>query len=185
MAYMNAAKRDDWTTPLDLFDELEAEFGFFDLDAAASDENARCELYYTEADDGLAQEWFGQVFVNPPYGRVISEWVEKAIREWTRSAPRGSSCSPVEDWEPLVPPQRPPRRRDHFRGRLKFGGATTSAPFVPWWCSNDQGGAEPNVSPGGRARLRYINTGEPRTNVRGPSSGSTDASGRFTTGAFR
>ena len=132
MAYMNAAKRDDWTTPTDLFDELEAEFGFFDLDAAASEENALCELYYTKEDDGLAQEWFGQVFVNPPYGRVISQWVEKAIQEWDNERPTGIV---------MLLPSRTGNRwfhalNDHpdveirfIRGRLKFGGSTTSAPF--------------------------------------------------------
>ena len=45
-----------WATPQDLFDRLDAEF-HFDLDPCADDENHKCEKYFTEAEDGLAQDW--------------------------------------------------------------------------------------------------------------------------------
>lgn len=47
-----------WATPQDLFDSLDAEF-HFDLDPCADDENHKCEKYFTEAEDGLAQDWGG------------------------------------------------------------------------------------------------------------------------------
>lgn len=67
----------EWSTPPDLFAELDAEF-HFDLDAASTDENALCERHYTKEDDGLAQPWDGNVWCNPPYGREIGKWVRKA-----------------------------------------------------------------------------------------------------------
>ncbi len=47
-----------WATPQDFFDSLDAEFNFT-LDPCANDENHKCEKYFTEAEDGLAQDWGG------------------------------------------------------------------------------------------------------------------------------
>ena len=49
---------DEWATPEGLFQELDKEF-HFDLDACASDENHKCEMYYTESDNGLLKNWGG------------------------------------------------------------------------------------------------------------------------------
>jgi len=71
-----------WCTPQDFFDKLNAEFGFV-LDPAATDKTAKCSLYYTPETDGLSQSWDrgGAVFCNPPYGREIGKWVQKAFKE--------------------------------------------------------------------------------------------------------
>lgn len=74
---MFSSKTDLWATPQDLFDELNAEFGFT-LDVCALPENAKCDKYYTPDIDGLKQEWNGICWCNPPYGREIGKWVEKA-----------------------------------------------------------------------------------------------------------
>lgn len=71
----------EWATPQAFFDELNAEFNFT-LDPCATSENAKCARYFTKEDDGLAQSWSGErVFCNPPYGRDINKWVEKAYNE--------------------------------------------------------------------------------------------------------
>lgn len=68
----------DWSTPQDLFDVLNAEF-HFTLDPCASDWNAKTPKYYTEADNGLEQNWKNQtIFMNPPYGKVLNKWMKKA-----------------------------------------------------------------------------------------------------------
>ena len=71
-----------WCTPQDFFDKLNKEFNFV-LDAAATEKSAKCSLYYTPETDSLTQSWDcgGSVFCNPPYGREISKWVEKAYSE--------------------------------------------------------------------------------------------------------
>jgi phage N-6-adenine-methyltransferase len=71
---------DEWPTPQDIFDTLDAEFRFT-LDPCASANNAKCADYYTVADDGLSLPWPGSVFMNPPYGRAIGQWVAKAYAE--------------------------------------------------------------------------------------------------------
>lgn len=79
MAAHYSSKRADWATPIELFLLLDAEFRFT-LDAAATDGNAKTPMYFTERDDALTRRWDGVVWVNPPYGRTIGRWVEKAIR---------------------------------------------------------------------------------------------------------
>ncbi|ENJ8255905.1 phage N-6-adenine-methyltransferase, partial [Escherichia albertii] len=68
--------KDCWQTPLWLFDALDIEFGFW-LDSAASDKNALCAHWLTEADDALNSEWIshGAIWNNPPYSN-IRPWVE-------------------------------------------------------------------------------------------------------------
>jgi site-specific DNA-methyltransferase (adenine-specific) len=73
--------RQDWETPQNLFDELNAEFNFT-LDVCAEMSTAKCPHYFTQSEDGLAQSWAGErCFMNPPYGRQIGAWIEKAYRE--------------------------------------------------------------------------------------------------------
>ena len=72
-----SSNTDLWATPQWLFDELDAKY-HFTVDVCATPDNAKCEKYYTEAQDGLAQKWTGRVWCNPPYGRQIGKWVKKA-----------------------------------------------------------------------------------------------------------
>lgn len=68
----------EWATPQDLFDRLSRSHGPFDLDVCATPENAKVARFFTKAEDGLAQEWTGRCWMNPPYGREIGKWVKKA-----------------------------------------------------------------------------------------------------------
>ena len=70
---------DDFRTPRDLFCSFDERF-HFDIDVAASDENKLCENYYTEEDDGLSHQWYGNVWCNPPYSNV-KVWLHKALNE--------------------------------------------------------------------------------------------------------
>ena len=46
----------NWCTPQKFFDELNAEF-HFTLDAAATEQSAKCDKYFTPETDGLKQSW--------------------------------------------------------------------------------------------------------------------------------
>ncbi len=81
---------DEWCTPREEWDKLDAEF-HFTVDVAADDDNHLCEKYYTKDTDGLKQDWRGEVvWCNPPYSD-IGPWVAKAAI---------SSCTTVM----LLPP---------------------------------------------------------------------------------
>ena len=78
---MFSSKTPEWETPQSLFDRLDERWNFT-LDPCCTEETAKCKTYFTEADDGLSQDWQGhRVFMNPPYGRGMNVWLEKAYRE--------------------------------------------------------------------------------------------------------
>lgn len=78
---MFSSVSNEWETPQDLFDKLNEEF-HFTLDPCANEYNHKCDKYYTSKDDGLSKDWGGEtVFVNPPYGRAIKDWVQKSYEE--------------------------------------------------------------------------------------------------------
>ena len=55
-AALFSSKTGIWTTPDSVYKPLHAEFQFT-LDAAASEDNAKCAMYYDQALDGLQQSW--------------------------------------------------------------------------------------------------------------------------------
>lgn len=74
-----------WATPGVFIEWLEAWNQFaFDLDAAADPGNAKAPNYYTEQDNSLNQVWFGNVWLNPPFGRGganIKSFLTKCIEQ--------------------------------------------------------------------------------------------------------
>lgn len=72
-----------WRTPGRIFADLDTEFGFT-LDPAASAPIRPDIEWFGEDEQGLWREWSGRVFVNPPYGRVIADWMRKIVLERER-----------------------------------------------------------------------------------------------------
>ncbi len=130
-AVMFSSKTDLWATPQEFYDKLNAEFQFT-LDPCATSQNAKCEKYYTRKEDGLKQNWQGEtVFCNPPYGRVIKDWVKKCYEESRKEnttvvmlIPARTDTSYFHDYI-----YNKAKEIRFIRGRLKFGNAKNSAPF--------------------------------------------------------
>lgn len=72
--------KDNHGTPQWLFDILDDEFHFV-LDVCADENNFKCKNYFSEKMSGLDHTWGESNFCNPPYGRVIADWVYKAASE--------------------------------------------------------------------------------------------------------
>lgn len=123
-----SSKTDLWATPQDLFDRLNAQYNF-ELDVCASAENAKCSRYFTRDMDGLAQVWSGRCWMNPPYGRGIGAWVEKAYRSSIRGATVVCLLPARTDTKWFHDYCLPHGKIEFIRGRLKFGGSTNAAPF--------------------------------------------------------
>lgn len=117
----------EWATPQDLFDRLDATW-HFDLDVCATEENAKCARYYTKEQDGLKQNWGGVCWMNPPYGREIGKWMEKAYTESLKGAtvvclvPARTDTAWWHDYAMRG-------QVTFIRGRIKFGNAKNPAPF--------------------------------------------------------
>jgi len=131
MAVHYSSEKMDWTTPRDFWQALDDEF-HFTLDAAASPENALCPRFYTEESDGLSQDWQSEVvWVNPPYGRQIGRWIQKAAEEAEQGAVVVMLIPARTDtraWHQYIFPN-PLASVRFVPGRLKFGAATENAPF--------------------------------------------------------
>ena len=126
-----SSKASDWETPQDFFDKLNWRFGPFSLAPCATKETAKCTNHYTVNDDGLSKSWKGhKVFVNPPYGRQIHKWIEKAYNESMDDGTKVVMLVPARTdtkyWHNYIMKAK----EVHFvKGRLKFGSSNNSAPF--------------------------------------------------------
>ena len=128
-AALFSSKTDEWETPIDLFKKLDERY-HFETDVCATDLNSKCQNHYTREQDGLAQEWSGRCWMNPPYGRAIGAWVKKAFDSVKLGRAEIVVC---------LLPSRTDTRWFHdycvkgsvefIRGRLKFGCSKNSAPF--------------------------------------------------------
>lgn len=151
---MSPTDRTCWETPPELFDRLDKVFRF-DLDPCAEPSTAKCERYFIHPGscqvcggtglredlwpctlcDGLRQSWCrpdgepAVVWLNPPYGRTISCWLEKAWRESQEGAtvvallPGDTSTRWWHDWVQARASVWP------LEGRVRFVGASGSPNF--------------------------------------------------------
>lgn len=82
----------EWYTPPEYIESARAVMGDIDLDPASSEIAQQCVNageFFTKDDDGLACEWYGRVWLNPPYAQpLISQFCDKLLQEF--------SCGNVE-----------------------------------------------------------------------------------------
>ena len=74
-------KSDEYSTPEDLFAQLDDEF-HFTLDAAATKENRKCERYYSLEDSGLDHSWGGKW-----YSAILH--TQRSASGWRKHSTRG------------------------------------------------------------------------------------------------
>lgn len=69
------AMKYEWLTPPEIIKSL----GEFDLDPCAPVTRPweTAKHHYTIHDDGLLLNWFGRVWLNPPYGSYLNTWMQK------------------------------------------------------------------------------------------------------------
>jgi phage N-6-adenine-methyltransferase len=138
-----SSKSNSWTTPDWLYKQLDDEF-HFQLDAAATIENAKCPVFFSYIDasrNALTQQWYNlyegdgitritSIFCNPPYNK-LDEWIEQG---WGASQlgctvvfvlPTTKTDQPF--WHNRVLKDATDIR--FIKGRVKFGGSKSAAPF--------------------------------------------------------
>ena len=107
-----------WKTPEVFYEKLNEEFNF-NFDPCPANPQF----------DGLEIEWGNCNFVNPPYGNIITKWLEKAVQEQMKGKTSVfliPSRTDTKWWHTYV------MEADEIRfikGRLRFQGAVYNAPF--------------------------------------------------------
>jgi len=127
-----SSKKLDWETPVWLMDHINELWAPRTVDVCANKLNTKCEEYMDQDIDALVTEWpGGHAFMNPPYGSCIRAWIQRAAEQtWEGN---------VIDTVALIPSRTDTRYWHDYvmraaeicflRGRIKFVGAPSSAPF--------------------------------------------------------
>lgn len=132
MRVMGSSESPEWYTPRHIIDRVVKVFGEIDLDPCSNSRdtpNVPALNHFTAADDGLAREWFGRVYMNPPYGDEIPQWVDRLVQAYEGEEIAAAIAllpgridtnwfQPLWNYTLCV-----------VKGRLRFSGAENSAPF--------------------------------------------------------
>lgn len=76
------AETETWLTPPNILEDL----GTFDLDPCAYPNWPTARRLICLPEDGLAADWEGRVWCNPPYGRQTWAWLDKLARHGSGTA---------------------------------------------------------------------------------------------------
>ena len=109
-------------TPECLYNELNKEFKF-DLDP--------CPLFGII--NGLEISWYGNIFINPPYGKEVKKWILKALNEIKLNNCKTSvfllpAYTDTKLFHEIIMPNAKEIR--FLKGRLKFSDHENTAPFT-------------------------------------------------------
>jgi len=126
----------EWYTPPSIIERVVEALGDIDLDPCSNSHTAPhvpAKQHYVKEDDGLSKEWSGAVFLNPPYGREIAQWVEKLVAEHAAGhVPSAIALVPARTDTAWFAALRD-YPRCFIQGRIKFltseGVETDPAPF--------------------------------------------------------
>lgn len=125
----------EWYTPKHVVAAVSAAMGGIDLDPCADvGKGIPAAAHFTADDDGLSQPWRGRVYMNPPYGRTIGQWVDKLAEEFEY----GNIAEAIA----LVPARTDTSWWAHLpasmvcfvTGRLSFSDHENAAPFPSAAC---------------------------------------------------
>ena len=124
-----SSQKVEWENPQPIFAFMDKIY-HFNLDVCALPENTKCAAYYTPTQDSLKQNWQGNCWMNPPYGRDIAKWMKKAYE--TAKYNQGTVVALVHArtdtkwWHDYA---MKATYIIFIKGRLKFGNAEDSCPF--------------------------------------------------------
>lgn len=103
-SWESTGKSDEWYTPKYIFDALGVTFDLDVAHPASADTFVPCKAFYSER--SLDKEWFGFVWMNPPYGGrgTKSAWLKKFIEHGNGLAllPDMTSASWFHDTFPKI-----------------------------------------------------------------------------------
>lgn len=129
---------DEWETPDYLYKSMDDIYSFT-LDVCATDNNTKCDRYYTIEEDGLKGDWDRFNWCNPPYSRgQLERWLKRAYEETLKGnttvvlMPSNTDTGYFHDyvWDERVNSWYPWVDTVYMvNGRLKFSDVKNSARF--------------------------------------------------------
>lgn len=134
-----SSRSEHWQTPDDVVALATLVLGGIALDPCATriEPGHTCaDRAFTHDDDGLAQDWFGSVYLNPPYGRALPIWIAKFVGEISAGHTTiGLALVPARTdtrwWRQITEPDAGYHSAAlFFSGRLKFTDPTQPADYV-------------------------------------------------------
>lgn len=135
-----SSKRDSWNTPKEVLDRVR-ELGEIDLDPCSNEDSIVGATAQYVGSGGLDIDWTddmgdGLAYVNPPYGREIGRWVQRCALFGTTYAREVVALLPARPDTKWFTDAWTANALCFWRGRLRFLGAPSSAPFpsvVAYW----------------------------------------------------
>lgn len=120
---------DEHDTPVSFFGPIAESVDGFDLDPSASATSDLADRNVTKEEDGLSIQWYGDVWLNPPYSEV-SDWMAYAKEQYRhgnadRIVALVFARTSTRWWHNHATTAN---LRCLVKGRLTFGGAENSAP---------------------------------------------------------
>jgi len=129
---MKSSATPEWATPDYVFDQINREHGGFTLDPCASVENHKAPKFYTIEENGLTKSWAGErVFMNPPYGNGIGDWIRKAASGEAYTVCLIPARTDTKWWHQYIGDgvNWKASKVLFWKGRIQFGDSKTNAPF--------------------------------------------------------
>lgn len=128
-----SSETEEWYTPPEIIDAVLAVLGEIDLDPCSNTghPNVPAREHVTKDEDGLAREWHGRIYMNPPYGREVVLWVMKILQEIEAKRTTGAivlvAARTDTRWFKLLGDAC--QAWCAVEGRLNFSGSRNPAPF--------------------------------------------------------
>lgn len=113
---LKSSNSDEWSTPQDIYDQLDAEF-HFTLDPAASEENHKTSEYFTREQDGLKCSWGGAQSILQPALQPDFEMGKESLGRGTEAEYAGRPDDPIENRHKVFPRLHPASERDPLHSR--------------------------------------------------------------------
>jgi len=126
-----SSQSSEWTTPQLIINKTIQLLDEIDLDPCSNPDfpNIPAKKHFKKGEDGLSKEWHGKIYMNPPYGGEIKDWINYLYEQYEKNN--------VQEAIALTPSRTDTKwfqkiktyPRCFIWGRLKFGESGNSAPF--------------------------------------------------------